>query len=57
MTKDKVGDNFIYGMVTIGMNWLPGVVAAIHIISMYRTTLKAKNTLVYAGNAFMGPAY
>ena len=49
MTMSKAGDNYYYGLVTIGLNWLPGVVAAVHIISMYRRELKAKKTLIYAG--------
>jgi hypothetical protein len=30
----------------------PGVVAATHIVSMYRRDLKAKKTLIYAGKFF-----
>ena len=40
---------WIYGLATISINWLPGVAAAIHIVSMYRTQLPVKKTLLYAG--------
>ena len=46
---NKVGDTYFYGLVTIGINWIPGLVAAIHMISVYRRELKAMKTLIYAG--------
>ena len=50
LIKSTAGNNEIYGWVTIGMNWLPGLVAATHIVSMYRKTISAKRTLTVAGN-------
>ena len=38
-----------YGIVTIAINWLPGVVAAIHIMAMYRHHYSAKIILLAAG--------
>ena len=38
-----------YGAITIAINWLPGVVAAIHIIAMYRHHFKASKTMQSAG--------
>ena len=38
-----------YGIVTIAINWLPGVVAAIHIMAMYRHNYSAKVILLSAG--------
>ena len=38
-----------YGAITIGINWLPGLVAAIHIIAMYRHHFKASKTIQSAG--------
>ena len=52
LIKSKAGDNEIYGWVTIGMNWLPGLVAATHIVSMYRKTISAKRTLTVASNKY-----
>ena len=34
------------------VNWLPGLVAAIHIISVKRQKYGPKKTLVWAGNVF-----
>ena len=39
-----------YGYATIVINWLPGVVAATHMISTYRTKLPARNTVSIACN-------
>ena len=41
-------NNKIYGLVTIGINWLPGVVAAVHLISMYRTKQDCRKTVLWA---------
>ena len=38
----------VYGIITIAINWLPGVVAATHMISTYRTKLPARNTVSIA---------
>jgi hypothetical protein len=35
------------------MNWLPGLVAATHIVSMYRKTISAKRTLTVASKTFL----
>jgi len=40
----------MYGILTIGINWLPGLVAATHVFSMYRRTLPVKKTALYACN-------
>jgi hypothetical protein len=41
--------NPIYGFITFGIIWLPGIAACVHVISMYRTKFTAKRTLTYAG--------
>ena len=38
-----------YGWIIIAVNWVPGLVASMHIIHMYRTKLPAKKTLLYTG--------
>ena len=38
-----------YGAITVAINWLPGVVAAIHMISMYRHRFKASKVILAAG--------
>ena len=40
---------FIYGVVTFGINWVPGIVAAIHCISSKREEYGVKRTLAMAG--------
>ena len=44
-------NNRIYGLVTIGINWLPGVAAAVHFTSLYRTRQDCKKTLLWACEA------
>ena len=49
-TSDAQPEMWQYGIATIAINWLPGLAAAVHIVSMYRTQLSAKTTLLCAGN-------
>ena len=42
-------DTFTVGLMIIAMNWLPGVVASIHLLSMYRAKLPPQKTILYAG--------
>ena len=42
-----------YGLLTIAINWLPGLVAAIHIISMYRHNFKACKTMLAARKIYI----
>ena len=44
-----------YGAITIAINWLPGVVAAIHIIAMYRHHFKASKIIRSAGMPLFNP--
>ena len=44
-----IRDSNSYGWIIIGVNWVPGIVASMHIIHMYRTKLPAKKTLLYTG--------
>ena len=37
-----------YGLLTVAINWLPGLVAAIHIIAMYRHHFTACKTILSA---------
>lgn len=39
-----------YGIIIFFINWLPGIVAAIHLISVKRRKYGAKKTLSWAGN-------
>ncbi len=41
--------NRVFGYITIGVNWLPGVVAAVHLVSMYRGKYKCGWILTWAG--------
>ena len=54
MADFTIGDSsrstWHYGVITIAINWLPGVVAAIHIMAMYRHHYPTINILVAAGN-------
>ena len=38
-----------YGVATIIIHWVPGVVAAIHLISTKREKYGVKKTLIWAG--------
>lgn len=38
----------VYGVVTLAINWIPGIPAAIHLISMYREDFPWYSTLLYA---------
>ena len=38
-----------YGILTIAINWIPGVVASIHLLSYQRHQLGLKKTLLYCG--------
>ncbi len=37
----------VYGIVTLALNWVPGVVAAVHLLSMQRRRLPPERTLLY----------
>ena len=37
-----------YGAVTLAICWLPGLPAAVHLLSMYRNRLQWSRTLLYA---------
>ena len=39
----------VYGVVTLAINWIPGIPAAIHLLSMYRQEFPWYSTLIYAG--------
>ena len=38
----------IYGIITLSINWIPGIVAAIHLLSMYRNRLPWHRVLLFA---------
>ncbi len=38
----------LYGVLTLAINWIPGIPAAIHLVSMYRTEFPWYCTLLYA---------
>ena len=40
---------FWYGVVTFGIHWVPGVIAAIHCVSTKREEYGVKKTLLWAG--------
>ena len=44
-----------YGIITFAINWLPGLVAAIHCISVKRDIFGAKKTIMWAGKNFKLP--
>ena len=37
-----------YGAVTLAICWIPGLPAAVHLLSMYRNRLEWSRTLLYA---------
>ena len=37
-----------FGLISLCINWIPGVVASIHLMSMYRTKLPAHKVALYA---------
>ena len=37
-----------YGAVTLAICWIPGLPAAVHLLSMYRNRLRWSTTLLYA---------
>ena len=37
-----------FGLISLCINWIPGVAASIHLMSMYRTTLPAYQVALYA---------
>ena len=47
--EDGGQDLRMYGLVIIVVNWLPGIVASMHVLHMYRTKLPAKKTISYTG--------
>ena len=36
-----------YGVVVLGVNWVPGVIAAIHMVTTYRSTILLFHFLVW----------
>ena len=38
----------IYGIITLAINWVPGIPAAVHLMSMYREQLPWQKTVLYA---------
>ena len=42
-------DLFWYGVVTFGIHWVPGIIAAIHVVSTKRSKYGVKKTLTWAG--------
>ena len=48
--RDQPGKEsyWYYGLFVFAINWVPGIAAAIHCISMYRHQLKPKITIIYA---------
>jgi hypothetical protein len=38
----------LFGIVTLAINWIPGIPAAIHLVSMYRMQFPWYSTLLYA---------
>ena len=38
-----------YGYITLAINWMPGVVAAIHVMSTKRIEYGVRKTLLWAG--------
>ena len=47
LLKDEVSWEF--GAITLIINWVPGLAAAIHLVANFRTKLPAKKTVSYAG--------
>ena len=45
----KEGVPWEYGAITLIINWVPGLAAAIHLVANFRTKLPAKKTVSYAG--------
>lgn len=41
-------DTKIYGAIALGINWIPGIAAAIHFMSMYRRHFPMTHVLLYA---------
>ena len=52
MDDDSERSTWKYGILTIAINWIPGFVAAVHIIAMYRHRYSPSKTIVAAGNIF-----
>ena len=38
----------VYGAISLGINWIPGLAASIHLISMYRSKLPVQKVILYA---------
>ena len=38
----------VYGFITLGINWVPGIVAAIHVLSVYRRELAWYRAILFA---------
>ena len=49
MDDDSERSTWKYGILTIAINWIPGFVAAIHIIAMYRHRYSPSKTITAAG--------
>ena len=52
MDDDSERSTWKYGILTIAINWIPGFVAAVHIIAMYRHRYSPSKTIVAAGIIF-----
>ena len=53
-SEDSEGKStWIYGVLMITINWIPGVVAAIHIMSMYRHRCAKSKTIYSAGECIL----
>ena len=39
----------LYGLITIAINWIPGIVASLHLVSYHRHELGTKKTLLWCG--------
>ena len=49
LDDDSERSTWKYGILTIAINWIPGFVAAIHIIAMYRHRYSPSKTITAAG--------
>ena len=47
------GATFIYGCISLAINWLPGIVASIYVVTMYRHMLSTKFAVLYAILVFL----
>ena len=47
--QDRDPELSLYGLITIAINWIPGVVASIHLVSHHRHKLGIFKTLLWCG--------